>query len=181
MVAAVTYDEHSFWAGVAIGRRLKGYAAYGTMPGWDPDGDLIVRPVIQGVPAIRFGADMSFTITATMDTVDEDAFWPEQEMPVFTQKISTISFGADRPFVALAINERLVIDQVIRAYRLDKESKDVEYNEDIVYINADGAFTFAATVDHVYTSTVEAIDSGSMAALQIVTSDKENIQKVVIA
>ena len=103
MVAAVTYDEHSFWAGVAIGRRLKGYSAYGTMKGWDPEGDLIVRPVIQGVPAIKFGGDRAFTITAMVDTVNEDAAFPEMEELELTQEIGVIAFARDAAFTILGL------------------------------------------------------------------------------
>ena len=177
MVAAVTYDEHSFWAGVAIGRRLKGYAAYGTMPGWDPDGDLIVRPVIQGIGRIYFPPTV-FDVRAFIDTVDP--VFPVHESPAFAEQFARITF-APTTFGLVPLTEQLVMDQIIYAYRLDKDSKDVAYNEDLVYINADDAFTVAAATNHVYTSAPESIDSGSLATVTIVTSDKNNVLEVVIS
>ena len=171
---AYVYDENSFLAGIAVGRALRGWSTYSS---WDPI--IIIPPVTEKFSPIYLGQDVEFSITAMTDIVTIG--FPSREDIAITEEFPCIQFAQDSAFKILELNERLVIDQVIYAYRLDKESKDVEYNEDVVYINADGAFTFAATVDHVYTSTVEAIDSGSMAALQIVTSDKENIQKVVIA
>ena len=174
MVAAVTYDEYSFWAGVAIGRRLKGYAAYGTMPGWDPDGDLIVRPITQGVPAIRFGADMPFTITAMVDTVNEDAFWPSQELPEITQEIGVISFGADQSFAILALNERLVVDQVIQAYSICEEINPLDYDDTIVYINSSGAFTMDE-ITRKFTSAAGEIDVGTLQEVAVTTEAFESV------
>lgn len=161
MVAAVTYDEHSFWAGVAIGRRLKGYSAYGTMTGWDPEGDLIVRPVIQGVPAVKFGADRAFTITAMVDTVNEDATFPEQETPAITEAIPAVVFARDVAFSILALNERLVIDEVITAYSVDENINPLEYDDTIVFINSSGAFTMDE-MTRTFTSTEQTVDIGTM-------------------
>lgn len=170
MVAAVTYDEHSFWAGVAIGRRLKGYSAYGTMTGWDPEGDLIVRPVIQGVPAVKFGADRAFTITAMVDTVNEDATFPEQELPEISQEIGVIAFGRSAAFTILALNERLVIDEVITAYSIDKDINPLEYDDTIVFINSSGAFTMD-TMTRTFTSQAVDIDIGTLQEVTVTTGE----------
>ena len=103
MVAAVTYDELSFWAGVATGCRLKGYTGYGTMPGWDPDGDLIVRPITQGVPSIYFGADHPFAVHAFADTVEIG--WPEQTNDTIRQSIGIMSFGQIKPFTVIGFDD----------------------------------------------------------------------------
>lgn len=75
----VEYDELSFWTGVSVGANLHGKSAFGVMPGWNPDGDLILRPITQGVPAVKFGADRPFSIVAMIDVVNEDTTFPEQD------------------------------------------------------------------------------------------------------
>ena len=170
MVAAVTYDEHSFWAGVAIGRRLKGYAAYGTMMGWDPDGDLIVRPVIQGIPAIKFGADRPFTIPTMVDYVNEDTVFPSQELPELSQEIGVIPFGRDAAFSILPLNERLVIDQIIKAFSIDQDINPLDYDDTIVFIDSDGAFTMD-TMTRAFTSQAADIDVGSLQEVTVTTGE----------
>ena len=166
MVAAVTYDEHSFWAGVAIGRRLKGYSAYGTMTGWDPEGDLIVRPITQGIGRISFGIE-SFSVRAITDEVE--CSFPDQELPDIVQEIGRIAFGVES-FTVRALNERLVIDEVITAYSIDKDINPLEYDDTIVFINSSGAFTMD-TMTRTFTSQAVDIDIGTLQEATVTTDE----------
>lgn len=155
------YNEESFWAGVILGKQLKGWSTYGRPEGFDPDGDLVVRPITQGIYAVKFGADRPFTIAALIDTVNEDTTFPEQEIEEITQTISAITFARDSAFTILALNERLVIDEVITAYSVDENINPLEYDDTIVFINSSGAFTMDE-MTRTFTSTDQPIDIGTM-------------------
>lgn len=157
----VEYNELSFWAGVSVGVNLHGKSAFGVMPGWNPDGDLILRPITQGVPAVKFGADRPFTIVTMIDTVDEDTIFPAQETPTFTEAIPAVVFARDAAFSILALNERLVIDEVITAYSVDENINPLEYDDTIVFINSSGAFTMDE-MTRTFTSTAQTVDIGTM-------------------
>lgn len=164
------YDQNSFIAGLIAGRQMKGWSAYGVMSGWDPDGDLIVRPITQGVPSIKFGADAVFTISPMVDTVGEDTVFPAQELPEITQEIGAVVFAAEAAFVIAALNERLVLDQVIKSYSIDKDINPLEYDDTIVFINSDGAFTMDK-MTRSFASAAAEIDIGTMQELTVTTGD----------
>jgi hypothetical protein len=104
------YDEASFWAGVTVGTQLHGKGAYGVMPGWTPDAELVLRPITQGVPVIRFGAYKPFTIPAMTDTVDEAAPFPELDRTGITESVPVITFEY-RPFTVLALSEEVTAEE----------------------------------------------------------------------
>lgn len=164
------YDAKSFWSGVMVGTQLHGTTAYGSMPGWNPDGDLILRPITQGVPSIKFGADVSFVVSAMVDTVDEDTVFPAQELPEITQEIGAVVFAAETAFVVVALNERLLDEQVIQSYSIDKDINPLEYDDTIVFINSDGAFTMDK-MTRSFVSTAAEIDIGTMQELTVTTGD----------
>lgn len=158
MVAAVTYDEHSFWAGVAIGRRLKGYTAYGTMMGWDPDGDLILRPITQGVLTLHFQEPEAVSILPFTDAV-QNAF-PIKADESLLEMFDQITF-TDPTFTVLPINERLLEDLIIHAFSVSEEINPLEYDDTIVFINSSGAFTMDE-MTRTFTSTEQTVDIGTM-------------------
>lgn len=164
------YNEESFWAGVVVGTQLHGTNAYGVMPGWNPDGDLILRPITQGVPAIKFGADRAFTIVTMIDTVNEDTTFPEQEIEVLTEAIPAVVFARDAAFSILALNERLVIDEVITAYSVDENINPLEYDDTIVFINSSGAFTMDE-MTRTFTSTEQTVDIGTMQEVTVTVDE----------
>lgn len=92
-MAGITYDENSFLAGIAVGRQLKGWARLGTVAGYDPDGDLILRPITQGIKAVTW-QDRSFTVAAFTDTVNEDAAFPTMDDEVLIQVLDMTVFPA---------------------------------------------------------------------------------------
>ena len=155
------YNEESFWAGVVLGTQLHGTGAYGVMSGWNPDGDLILRPITQGVPAIKFGADKPFTIVAMIDTVNEDTTFPVQDDFDLTEAIPAVIFARDAAFSIMALNERLVIDEVITAYSVDENINPLEYDDTIVFINSSGAFTMN-DMTRTFTSTAQPVDIGTL-------------------
>lgn len=164
------YNEESFWAGVVVGTQLHGTNAYGVMPGWNPDGDLILRPITQGVPAIGFGADRVFTIAALTDTVNEDSAFPEQAATAITEVISAVTFTRDAAFTIVALNERLVIDEVITAYSVDESINPLEYDDTIVFINSSGAFTMD-DMTRTFTSAEQAVDIGTMQEVTVLVGE----------
>ena len=157
----VEYDELSFWAGVSVGANLHGKSAFGVMPGWNPDGDLILRPITQGVPAVRFGVDRPFAIVAMIDTVNEDTTFPVQDDFDLTEAIPTVIFTRDTAFSIMALNERLVVDEVITAYSVDENINPLEYEDTIVFINSSGAFTMDE-MTRTFTSAAQPVDIGTM-------------------
>lgn len=167
MVAAVTYDEHSFWAGVAIGRRLKGYSAYGTMTGWDPEGDLIVRPITQGVLTLHFQESETISILPFTDAVQNT--FPVKADDSLLEMFDKITFTAPL-FTVLPINERLVEDLIIHAFSISEEINPLEYDDTIVFINSSGAFTMD-TMNRTFTSEAVDIDIGTLQEVTVTTDE----------
>lgn len=167
------YDKNSFLAGLIAGRQMKGWSAYGTMGGWDPDGDLIVRPITQGVPVIRFASDAAFSGVALTDTVNEAAAFPEMETEEITQIINVIAI-ADDTFSVLVLNERLEESEIIHAYTIDKDINPLEYDEEIVFIDSDGAFTMQTEYEEY--SAVAEVSSGELQLLSVNTDRFETIE-----
>ena len=162
------YNEESFWAGVLLGQQLRGWGTYGRPEGFDPDGDLILRPITQGISRIDFGADIPFVIRTIIDSV-ESAF-PEQELPGSMQEVGRISFGDTGTFSIRAINERLVIDEVIQAFTVSEEINPLEYDDTIVFINSSGAFTMDS-MSRTFTSTEQAVDVGALQEVTVSTDE----------
>ena len=167
------YHEESFWAGVALGKQLKGWGTYGRPEGFDPDGDLILRPITQGVGRINFGPDIPFAIRAIVDSVESS--FPEQELPGLTQEVGRISFGSAGEFAIRAINERLVVDEVLQSWSIDETINPLDYDESIVYINSSGAFTMRTAYTEY--STASDIDSGKLQVLKVDTDRFESIEE----
>lgn len=161
------YDEKSFWAGVVLGRQMRGWSAYGRPEGFDPDGDLIVRPIIQGVPMLSLGKGEVFTVRELTDTVGET--WPEMELQDVVQELGVVVFGEDR-FALREMAERLVIDQVIQAFTVSKEINPLEYDDAIVFINGSGAFTMDS-MTRTFTSAEQAVDIGTMQEVTVATDE----------
>lgn len=166
----MSYDEESLLMGIFLGKQMRGWSAYGRPEGFDPDGDLILRPITQGVPAVKFGADRAFTILAMIDTVNEDTTFPEQEIEAITQAIPAISFIRDAAFSILALNERLVVDEVITAYSVDENINPLEYDDTIVFINSSGAFTMDE-MTRTFTSTEQTVDIGTMQEVTVTVDE----------
>lgn len=164
------YNEESFWAGVLLGQQLRGWGTYGRPEGFDPDGDLILRPITQGVPAVRFGVDRPFAIVAMIDTVNEDTTFPVQDDFDLTEAIPTVIFTRDTAFSIMALNERLVVDEVITAYSVDENINPLEYDDTIVFINSSGAFTMDE-MTRTFTSAAGEIDLGTLQEVTVSTDE----------
>ena len=95
---------------------------------------------------------------------------PVQELPEITQEIGAVVFAAEAAFVIAALNERLVLDQVIKSYSIDKDINPLEYDDTIVFINSDGAFTMDK-MTRSFVSTAAEIDIGTMQELIVTTGD----------
>lgn len=162
------YNEESFWAGFIAGQQSRGWGTYGRPEGFDPDGDLILRPITQGVPRISFGPDIPFVIRAIVDSV-ESAF-PEQELPGIVQNVGRISFSDAGSFSIRAISERLVIDEVIQAFTVSEEINPLEYDDTIVFINSSGAFTMES-MTRTFASTEQAVDVGTLQEVTVSTDE----------
>lgn len=162
------YNEESFWAGVLLGKQMRGWGTYGRPEGFNPDGDLILRPITQGVSRIIFGGSGDFTLRSIVDSV-ESAF-PDQELPELTQEIGWISFRDAGAFTIRAINERLVVDQVIQSFTIDKDINPLEYNQEIVFIDNSGAFTMDE-ITRTFTSVEQSVDIGTMQEVMVTTDE----------
>lgn len=162
------YNEESFWAGFIAGQQSRGWGTYGRPEGFDPDGDLILRPITQGVGRISFGDPGSFTIRAITDSVE--CGFPDQLLPELLQEVGRISFGDSGTFAIRAISERLVIDEVIQAFTVSEEINPLEYDDTIVFINSSGAFTMDS-MTRTFTSTEQAVDVGTMQEVTVSTDE----------
>ena len=89
------YNEESFWAGVVLGQQLRGWATYGRAEGFDPDGDLILRPITQGIRPVQWKKE-SFSVSAFTDIVNEDAVFPVSDDEKLVQTIGVIVFPVNR-------------------------------------------------------------------------------------
>lgn len=161
------YNEESFWAGFIAGQQSRGWATYGRPEGFDPDGDLILRPITQGVGRISFGDPGSFTIRAITDSVE--CGFTDQELPVIVEEFGRIAFGSST-FDIRAIAERLVIDEVIQAFTVSEEINPLKYDNTIVFINSSGAFTMDS-MTRTFTSTEQAVDVGTLQEVTVSTDE----------
>lgn len=162
------YNEESFWAGFIAGQQSRGWGTYGRPEGFDPDGDLILRPITQGVGRISFGDPGTFTIRAIVDSVEGS--FPGRELPGLLQEIGRISFGDAGCFTIRAISERLVIDEVIHAFTVSEEINPLDYDDTIVFINSSGAFTMDS-MTRTFTSTEQAVDIGTLQEVTVSTDE----------
>lgn len=168
------YDAKSFWAGVTVGTQLHGVGAYGVMAGWNPDSDLILRPITQGVGRISFGEDQPFTVCGFTDTV-ECAF-PPAELPEFIETIGRISFGSDSDmslgaFTVNALVEARSLSLVIKTFTLDVEFP-CDYDAALVEIVDDSYMLRTAFEEE---SEAAEIDSGE---LQMLTVDTDRFESI---
>ena len=154
----VEYDELSFWTGVSVGANLHGKSAFGVMPGWNPDGDLILRPITQGIGRLYFGSANFQGVRPFQDTLE--LVFPTQELPVIVDEFNRIAFGSST-FDIRAVAERLEMDQTIKAFTINKEINPLEYDDTIVFINSSGAFTMDE-MTRTFTSTEQTVDIGTM-------------------
>lgn len=157
----MNYDKDSFLAGLALGKQMKGWSAYGVVAGWNPDGDLILRPITQGFPSIRFNTGRYFEINSMIDFINEEETFPLQELLGLSEDLSSIAFSKDQNFSIMNLNERLVVDEVITAYTVDENINPLEYDDTIVFINSNGAFTMNE-ITRTFTSTAQTVDIGTM-------------------
>lgn len=162
------YNEESFWAGVVLGQQLRGWAVYGRPEGYDPDGDLILRPITQGVKTVKWQSE-SFTVLPFIGTVDEDDPWPTMDDETLVQEIGLVYFPASS-FAVSALAESLVIGEVLYAFSINAEINPLTYDETIVYINSSGAYTMDS-VTRSFTSTEQTVDVGTMQELTVVLDD----------
>lgn len=160
---AYVYDENSFLAGIAVGMQMKGWATYSS---WDPI--IIVPPVTEKFPPILFGRDKNFSIAPMMDAV-ETGFTNGKEL-LFEESMGVIIFKKDAAFGIQALNERVVFDEVITAFSIDKDINPLEYDETIVFIDSSGAFTMDQMTRE-FVSTEQTIDVGTMQELTVVTDE----------
>lgn len=160
------YDAKSFWSGVVVGTQLHGVGAYGVMAGWNPDSDLILRPVTQGIGRISFGEDQPFTVCGITDTVV--AAFPAAETQGIVQEIGRIRFGTDDDmslgaFTISALVEARSLSLVIKTFTLDADFPG-EYDHALVRI-ADDAFVLRTAFDEL--SEAAEIDSGELQVLEL--------------
>lgn len=163
------YNEESFWAGVVVGTQLHGTNAYGVMPGWNPDGDLILRPITQGIGRVYFNQQNVVVAGAFVGTVDEDTIFPVHEIESIIQSIGRIVFGNTTVTIS-PINERLVLDETIKAFSVDENINPLEYDDTIVFINSSGAFTMDE-MTRTFTSTEQTVDIGTMQEVTVTVNE----------
>lgn len=159
------YHEESFWAGVVLGKQLKGWGTYGRPEGFDPDGDLILRPITQGIGRIHFGTAAFHGVRPFVDIVEP--VFPVHETPVIVEVFGRVRFES-ASFGVQAIAERLVLDEVVKAFTISEEINPLDYDEDIVYINNNGAFTIDQ-MTRTFTSVPGVIDVGTMQEVTVST------------
>jgi len=165
----VEYNELSFWAGVSVGANLHGKSAFGVMPGWNPDGDLILRPITQGIGRVYFNQKNPVTVGAFIGTVDEDTVFPIHEVEGILQNFARIAIGKTSVTIA-PINERLVLDETIKAFSVDENINPLEYDDTIVFINSSGAFTMDE-MTRTFTSTKQTVDIGTMQEVTVTVNE----------
>lgn len=169
------YDEESFWAGVALGQQLKGWAAFGIMDGFDPDGGLVVRPIQQGIQKIIFDKDQPFTVLNVTDTIATDG---EDTMQVPTpaginENVNAIIFQRDREFGIMHLSEEIDLGAVVYFFQVDRNSTRLNYNSSLVSTSSSGLYL--KNYYYVY-SEEEEIDSGNMEVLRVNNSHFETIE-----
>ena len=166
------YDEEIFWAGVALGQQLKGWSAFGIIDGFDPDGGLIVRPIQQGVPQIKFARDLPFTVVAITDTVNEEETTQVPEPIEITESFSAIVFQRDREFAVVPLSGEVETSEVVMYYLISYTNDPLTYSETYVKTNY---LSFSLVTSYTEYSRAEAIDSGSLQALRVDTDRFESI------
>ena len=164
------YDEESFWAGVALGQQLKGWSAFGIIDGFDPDGGLIVRPIQQGIPMIKFARDTAFTVCNMTDTVDYVTDSLESLEP--QDNISAIVFQRDMEFAIVPLSDSIETDEAVMYYIVSKAVNQPSYDKNFVKEVYNGFTMITSSTEY---STEEAIDSGHLQALRVDTDRFESI------
>lgn len=169
------YDEESFWAGVALGQQLKGWAAFGIMDGFDPDGGLVVRPIQQGIQKIIFDKDQPFTVLNVTDTIATDG---EDTMQVPTpgginENVNAIVFQRDREFGIMPLSEDIDLGALVYFFEVNQYSDRLIYNSNLVSAGASGLYLKSSY--YIY-SEEEEIDSGNMEVLRVNNSHFETIE-----
>ncbi|MBR4078564.1 MAG: hypothetical protein IKK17_08140 [Oscillospiraceae bacterium] len=167
------YNEESFWAGVVLGQQLRGWAVYGRPEGFDPDGDLILRPITQGIKTVKWQTK-PFTVAPFMAMVDEIDPWPIMDDETLVQELGRVMFPANR-FAVAQLAERVVFDAVIQNYTINEEINPLTYDDTIVYINSSGAYTMDS-VTRTFTSTAQNVDVGTMQEVTVVLDEFQTVE-----
>lgn len=167
------YNEESFWAGVVLGQQLRGWAVYGRPEGFDPDGDLILRPITQGIKTVKW-QNKPFTVAPFMAMVDEIDPWPIMDDETLVQELGRVMFPANR-FAVANLAERVVFDEVLYAYSINEEINPLSYDDTIVYINSSGAYTMDS-VTRTFTSTAQTVDVGTMQEVTVVLDEFQTVE-----
>ncbi|MBQ3256448.1 MAG: hypothetical protein IJA67_03435 [Oscillospiraceae bacterium] len=167
------YNEESFWAGVVLGQQLRGWAVYGRPEGFDPDGDLILRPITQGIKAVKW-QNKPFTVAPFIGTVDETAPCPIMDGETITQDMGVVVFPKNR-FAVCDLAERVVFDAVNQNYTINEEINPLTYDDTIVYINSSGAYTMDS-VTRSFTSTAKTVDVGTMQEVTVVLDEFQSVE-----
>lgn len=103
------YNEESFWAGVVLGQQLRGWAVYGRPEGFDPDGDLILRPITQGIKSVSW-KKQSFSVASFTDSVNEETVFPGAGEETLLQQIGVMMFPVNR-FGLCDMTDQLLVDE----------------------------------------------------------------------
>jgi hypothetical protein len=166
------YDEASFWAGVALGQQLKGWSAFGIIDGFDPDGGLIVRPIQQGIPIIKFERDIPFSVFNMTDSVSDITEAPE---PIGLQDdVRVIVFQRDTEFAVVQLSDELDAEYIVKYFIIDRNTNQPSYDENFVQSVYNG---FKPITSYTEYSVEEEIDSGVMLALRVNTDRFDSITK----
>lgn len=169
------YDEESFWAGVALGQQLKGWAAFGIMDGFDPDGGLVVRPVQQGISKIVFDKDQPFTVLSITDAIVADG---EDAVQIPTPEgineiVNAIVFQRDEEFGIMPLSEEIDIGSLVTFFQVDNYSNRLNYDSSAVSSSYNGLYLKSSYYTY---SEEEEIDSGNLEVLRVNNSHFETIE-----
>ena len=168
------YNEESFWAGVVLGQQLRGWAVYGRPEGFDPDGDLILRPITQGIKTVKW-QNKPFSVAPFMAMVDEIDPWPIMDDETLVQELGRVMFPANR-FAVAQLAERVVFDGgVVYAFSINKDINPLTYDDTIVYINGSGAYTMDS-VTRTFTSSAQTVDVGTMQEVTVVLDEFKSVE-----
>lgn len=161
----MNYDKDSFLAGLALGKQMKGWSAYGVVTGWNPDGDLIIRPIVQRLGEIQFSDDYDFIINEIDDGSNE--IFPEIEKYTIEQDMSRVLFEL-YDFKVNDLSERYETSEIIQAITLSASSNKLDYNNEYVLYYYSGYLYLKSSWSQA--SVEKEIDSGNLRALEVDTS-----------